>query len=241
MPDRAARLQRRFGQALRAERTAQNLTQQELAFQAELSLTYIGEIERGERMVSLDTLFRVAHALKMTASDLLAKVEAVKTPPEERLEVKLGTGARGAASTQIVLPASGSSPILIAEDDQDDLSLVRHFFNVAGIKRPLIAVRNGEELIDFLRPACDPATSAGAVKPCVLFLDINMPKVDGFEALEWIRSQPALKDMPVIALSSVIEPHDIKRAAKLGVTRFMTKYPRPQVFAEIVESYCGAA
>ncbi|HVS52577.1 MAG TPA: helix-turn-helix transcriptional regulator [Opitutaceae bacterium] len=75
MPDRAAQLQRQFGLTLRAERTARKLTQQELAFEAELSLTYIGEIERGERMVSLDTLLRLARALKLRSADLLDRAK----------------------------------------------------------------------------------------------------------------------------------------------------------------------
>jgi transcriptional regulator with XRE-family HTH domain len=58
---------------LRAERIARRLTQQQLAFDAELSLTYIGEIERGQRMISLDTLRRLAAALNMTGAELLAR------------------------------------------------------------------------------------------------------------------------------------------------------------------------
>lgn len=73
MPDHAARLQRRFGQIVRAERLARKLTQQNLAFEAELSLTYVGEIERGERMVSLHTVTRLAAALKMTGAEILTK------------------------------------------------------------------------------------------------------------------------------------------------------------------------
>lgn len=73
VPDRAAKLQRQFGATLRLERVARNLTQQQLAFEAELSLTYIGEIERGQRMVSLDTLRRLASALNLTAAELLTK------------------------------------------------------------------------------------------------------------------------------------------------------------------------
>jgi transcriptional regulator with XRE-family HTH domain len=73
VPDRAARLQRQFGAALRSERIARNLTQQELAFGAGLSLTYVGEIERGQRMVSLDTVQRVATALDLSAAALLTK------------------------------------------------------------------------------------------------------------------------------------------------------------------------
>jgi ribosome-binding protein aMBF1 (putative translation factor) len=73
VPDPAARLQRQLGHVVRVERQARNLTQQELAFEAELSLTYVGEIERGQRMVSVDTLQRVARAFDLTASELLAK------------------------------------------------------------------------------------------------------------------------------------------------------------------------
>jgi transcriptional regulator with XRE-family HTH domain len=73
VPDPAAKLQRQFGAILRAERIARKLTQQELAFEAQLSLTYIGEIERGQRMVSLDTLQRVATAFKLSASELLQR------------------------------------------------------------------------------------------------------------------------------------------------------------------------
>jgi transcriptional regulator with XRE-family HTH domain len=75
VPDRAARLQRQFGETLRAERVARKMTQQQLAFDAELSLTYVGEIERGERMVSLDTLLRVAKALNLSAPELLEKAK----------------------------------------------------------------------------------------------------------------------------------------------------------------------
>jgi transcriptional regulator with XRE-family HTH domain len=73
VPDSAAILQRQFGTTLRAERKQRDLTQQELAFEAGLSLTYIGEIERGERMISLDTLRRLAGALDLTCSELLAR------------------------------------------------------------------------------------------------------------------------------------------------------------------------
>jgi transcriptional regulator with XRE-family HTH domain len=73
VPDRAAKLQRQLGETVRAERQARRLTQQKLAFEAELSLTYVGELERGQRMVSIDTLQRLARALHLTAAQLLAK------------------------------------------------------------------------------------------------------------------------------------------------------------------------
>lgn len=75
MPDRAAKIQRQYGDTVRNERKSRGLTQQELAFKSDLSLTYIGEIERGQRMVSLDTILRVAKALGFTAAQFLAKAQ----------------------------------------------------------------------------------------------------------------------------------------------------------------------
>jgi transcriptional regulator with XRE-family HTH domain len=73
MPDPAATLQRHFGNKLRAERKHRGLTQHGLSLRAGLSLTYVGEIERGKRMISLDTLRRLAGALDLTCSELLAR------------------------------------------------------------------------------------------------------------------------------------------------------------------------
>ncbi len=75
VPDRAAKLQRQFGHTVRTERKARQLTQQQLAIDSSLSLTYVGEIERGQRMVSLDTLQRLATALKLTAAELLSRAK----------------------------------------------------------------------------------------------------------------------------------------------------------------------
>ncbi len=73
MSDRTARLQRLFGSTIRVERIERRLTQRELARAARLSVTYVGEVERGERDVSLDTVARLATALDLTAADLLAR------------------------------------------------------------------------------------------------------------------------------------------------------------------------
>ena len=73
MPDRAAKLQLIFGETLRTERLARKLTQEQLAEKADLSLNFIGIVERGEQMASLDSIIRLAEALKMSGAELLAK------------------------------------------------------------------------------------------------------------------------------------------------------------------------
>ena len=72
MADRATKLLRSFGEAIRAERLAKGLTQEKLAEKADLSLNFIGNLERGEQAASLDSIVRVAEAMKMKPSELLA-------------------------------------------------------------------------------------------------------------------------------------------------------------------------
>ena len=73
--NRTEKLQKTFGAAVRAEREAKALTQEKLAEKADLSLNFIGNVERGEKMASLETIMRVAAALKLTGAELLAKAK----------------------------------------------------------------------------------------------------------------------------------------------------------------------
>jgi transcriptional regulator with XRE-family HTH domain len=75
VPDSASKLQKSFGVVVRSERISRDLSQEKLAFEAGLSLTYIGEIERGEKMPSLDTIARIAKAVGLSGSELLAKAK----------------------------------------------------------------------------------------------------------------------------------------------------------------------
>lgn len=71
--DRAAKLQKTFGETVRTERLARKLTQEQLAEKADLSLNFIGIVERGEQMASLDSIVRLAAAMKMSGSELLTR------------------------------------------------------------------------------------------------------------------------------------------------------------------------
>jgi CheY-like chemotaxis protein len=122
--------------------------------------------------------------------------------------------------------------ILIADDDADDLFLVRRLIAKAGIKNPLVSCPDGDEVLAFLRPAA--TASSKAIKPLVVFLDIKMPKLNGFEVLRWIRKQAAFKLLPVVMLSGSDEPRDIKRAAELGATRYLIKHPTAEEFAKLL-------
>jgi transcriptional regulator with XRE-family HTH domain len=71
----SSKLLKRFGETVRAERTRLGMSQEKLAFESGLSRTYAGEIERGEKMVSLETIVRIASALKMTSAELITKAQ----------------------------------------------------------------------------------------------------------------------------------------------------------------------
>jgi transcriptional regulator with XRE-family HTH domain len=73
VPDAASKLQKKFGEALRIERKRLKLSQEQLALEAGISMTYVGEIERGEKMASLEVVVRLAKALGMTGSAMLAR------------------------------------------------------------------------------------------------------------------------------------------------------------------------
>jgi transcriptional regulator with XRE-family HTH domain len=71
--DYALKIQRRFGDALRAERTARKMSQERLALSSGISPTYVGEVERGEKMASLEIILRLAKAMHLSAAELLKK------------------------------------------------------------------------------------------------------------------------------------------------------------------------
>ena len=127
--------------------------------------------------------------------------------------------------------------ILVADDDADDLFLIRRLLTKAGVKNPVMDFRNGDELVSFLRPVAAAAEKNG--RPCVLFLDIKMPKVDGFEVLRWIRKQSAFANLPVVMLSGSDEPRDIKKATELGATRYLIKHPPVEVVSRLVAEWTG--
>jgi len=115
---------------------------------------------------------------------------------------------------------SAKKTILVADDEPNDIFLLKRAFESAHSDVDIQFVNDGEQLIRYLQELTrDPSKPI----PELLLLDLKMPRVSGFEALEWIRRQPGLKRLLIIVLTSSEEPGDINRAYDLGANSYLVK------------------
>jgi len=111
-------------------------------------------------------------------------------------------------------------PVLLVEDNPDDILITKRAWEKGRIKNPLHVVNNGEEALQFLRKEgrykCAPT-------PCLVLLDLKMLRMDGFEVLEEIKGDDELKGIPIIVLTSSDREQDVERAYKLGCNSYIVK------------------
>jgi CheY-like chemotaxis protein len=112
--------------------------------------------------------------------------------------------------------------ILLAEDDENDVLLLRRAFKEADVQNPLHVAGDGQEAIEFLARLRTPPQDH---MPALVILDLKMPRRDGLEVLEWIKGQPVMKGLPVILFSSSANRGDIEQAYALGANGFVVKPP----------------
>jgi CheY-like chemotaxis protein len=124
--------------------------------------------------------------------------------------------------------------ILICDDDEDDRLLTRQALEDAHVSNSVKFVADGEQLLDYLYQRGEYAGETGeAPRPGLILLDLNMPNMDGREALKVIKGDETLRDIPVVVLSTSGLDEDIVRSYKLGVNSFITK---PVTFSGFVEA-----
>jgi CheY-like chemotaxis protein len=113
--------------------------------------------------------------------------------------------------------------ILVVDDSDSDGVLMRAVFERAGFVLPLRFVSDGLDAIGYLRGDGVYADRARFPLPTVMLLDLNMPRKNGFEVLEWLRQQPGLKRLYVCVLSSSNRIEDIGRSYDLGANSYLLK------------------
>lgn len=121
-------------------------------------------------------------------------------------------------------------PILVVEDNPIDLELTLRAFSRKKITNPIQVARDGEEALKFVE-----RWEQGEPTPVVILLDLNMPKVNGLEVLEKIKSHPEFKTIPVVILTTSSESNDLQRAYKLGANSYIVKPVDFEKFLEVAE------
>jgi CheY-like chemotaxis protein len=113
--------------------------------------------------------------------------------------------------------------ILMVEDRAADVLLIRRAFGKANIKNPLQVIGNGEDAIAYLAGTGAFTDRDASPLPCLILLDLKLPRNSGLEVLSWLRAQPELKRLPVIVLTSSKETSDVNRAYELGANSYLVK------------------
>ena len=113
--------------------------------------------------------------------------------------------------------------ILQVEDEEADVFLLQLIFKRTGINSPVQAVTDGEMAIHYLSGVGRFADRQKYPLPCLVLLDLQLPKVSGLDVLAWIRQQPYLNRLVVVVFSSSALPEDVSRAYELGANSYIEK------------------
>src|SRR6266850_3873045 len=117
----------------------------------------------------------------------------------------------------------GDAVILLAEDREDDAILIRKAFARTGISNPIYVVHDGEEAVHYLEGSGKYSNRELYPLPDLLLLDLKMPRMDGFEVLQWLREHSELKGLRVVVLTSSQDIYDVNKAYSLGANSFLVK------------------
>jgi CheY-like chemotaxis protein len=114
-------------------------------------------------------------------------------------------------------------PILLIEDNEDDITLIKRAFEQAGLQHAIHSVRFGAEGMAYLKGERPYDDRLKYPLPALVLLDIKMPRINGFEVLKWIREQRDFSRLCVVMLTSSDEIRDVNLAYQLGATSFLVK------------------
>lgn len=202
-----------FGASVRVWRGRLGISQEELAERAGLHRTYVCDIERGARNVSLKSIEKLAKALEVPLSTLFSR-PAEKAAPEPAVP-------------------QGLVDILFVEDDQNDAELAMEALKRAKISNSIHLVEDGAEALDFLFCTGRYHERRPSDGPHIVLLDLNLPKVKGLEVLRRIKSDPQTRDIYVVVLTASKFDRDVEASKRLGADAYIVKPVDFQSFSEI--------
>jgi DNA-binding response OmpR family regulator len=146
---------------------------------------------------------------------------------------RIGCAWRNFAFTfPATMPVSDPRPIIVADDNADDLFFARRALQKSGVGPGIVTCTDGSEVVALLKTI----TRDKKPVPRAIFLDVKMPQLDGFQTLKWIREQKHLAEVCVFMLSGSGEVRDMEFARTLGADDYLVKYPAPADFSRVVEA-----
>ena len=116
-----------------------------------------------------------------------------------------------------------ASAILLVEDNDDDVFLMKHALASAGVSNAVLVVESGQLAVDYLSGEGPYSDRSRYPMPAVVFLDLKLPLMSGHEVLAWIRAQRQLESLVVVVLTSSNEPSDVRRSYSLGANSYLMK------------------
>jgi CheY-like chemotaxis protein/DNA-binding XRE family transcriptional regulator len=193
-----------FGESVKRLRSSLGISQEVLAERADLHRTYISDVERGTRNLSLESITRLAAALEVAVPVLFPAIG------------ELGDLSHAAAGMSLV-------EVLLVEDNPDDVELTRHFFGQARFANHIHVAADGQEALDYLFCQGVHVKRSGEAMPLLILLDLLLPKINGLEVLRQIKADKRTRDIPVIVLTTSHVFDDFKECDRLGAADYIMK------------------
>jgi CheY-like chemotaxis protein len=128
-------------------------------------------------------------------------------------------------------PAGQPIEVLLVEDDPGDVLLIREAFDFNKVHNNLNVVSDGEQALDYLRGVGD---YAGRIRPDLVLLDLNLPRKDGREVLADVKSDPDLRTIPIVVLTTSEAEEDVLKSYQLHANAYVTKPVDFERFVSIV-------
>lgn len=194
-----------FGDSVRGWRNHLGISQEELAERANLHRTYISDVERGARNVSLESIEKLAHALDVSVSTLFP----------------LLNGHAGAAGVN----GRGRNlvEVLLVEDDLKDVELTLSAFKKARFTNRVHVVNDGAEALDYIFCRGSYVHRTSEKHPHIILLDLNLPKVNGLEVLRRVKAEKTTRMIPVVILTASQNSRDVAECERLGAEAYLAK------------------
>ena len=133
--------------------------------------------------------------------------------------------------------ATTNRAILLVEDNEDDVFLMKRALQGARVVNPLQVVEDGQQAVDYLTGAGQFADRETYPLPAVVFLDLKLPYISGHDVLAWIRRQKEFESLVVIVLTSSNEASDLSRCYALGANSYLVKPPTPDQLEDLAKAF----